>query len=160
MSASQRAAVAVTLLPHITETVSQSRAEKVRAAWQRKREQGCQSFLTDNLADAGETVTSRAIAAQMMRASDGYVKDALRVQQDAPELFEQLHAGKVTLQEALRTLDGTTTDARTQQVKAARTRLNRLLRELETHPDSLARLETFLDQSAGAAEVELRAPRN
>jgi len=87
MTTSQRAAVAVTLLPHITETVSQNRIEKVRAAWQRKREEGCLSNLTSNL-DAEECpVSSRAIAAHMMRVSDGYVANALRIQQDAPGLW-------------------------------------------------------------------------
>jgi len=152
MTTSQRAAVAATLLPHIAEEVNQNRIAKLRETLRRKRENECQAVLPDTLEGAGEAVTTRAIAAHMMRVSDGYVRDALRIQQEAPALFEQLHAGQVTMPEALRTLDGTTTDVRTQQVKAACTRLNRILHSLDTHPDFLERFEAFLDQFTYDAE--------
>lgn len=146
MSKPQRAAVAATLLPHITEAVRQNRAEKVRLAWERKRERGCLSKMTTNLDASERPVSARAIAAQMMQVSDGYVANALRIQQEAPELFEQLHAGKITLQDALRKLDGTVSDAQTRQIKTARRRLNRVLSNLETHPGFLDRFEAFLDE--------------
>ena len=145
MTKSQRAAVAVMLLPHITETVRAERLEKVRAAWARKGEGGCQAILPDNLDSTDEAVTSRSLAARMMRVSDGYVRDALRVQQQAPELFAQLHAGSVTLQEALRRIDGETTDAQRREVLATRRQLNRILHNLDRHPDFLKRFRVFLD---------------
>ena len=53
------------------------------------------------LADA-DGATSRAIAANIMGVNDRYVGDAIRLQQDAPELFEEVRLGRVSLQSALR----------------------------------------------------------
>ena len=85
-----------------------------------------------------------------MQVSSGYVGDALRVQREAPELFEQMHAGTLTLQEALRKLDGESDDPERQQIKTSRTHLSRILRSLDKHPDFLERFQAFLNQFTDA----------
>ena len=134
------------LLPHIAEKVAQARIEKVREAWERKREGGCQTEMTGNLGGENTAVTSRALAAHAMQVSEGYVALALRVQQEAPELFEDVRAGRVTLQEAIRRIDGETDDVREREIRSLRREVNGLFRSVDTHPDFLPRLRAFVNQ--------------
>jgi len=48
-----------------------------------------------------------------------------RIQREATEVFRQLHAGTVTMQEALKTFNGEIDDARRQEAKAARSEFSR-----------------------------------
>jgi len=84
-----------------------------------------------------------------MRVSPAYVGSALRIQREAPELFEKLHAGQVTLQAALRVLNGETADAQQQEIKAARSELNQVLRSIDKHPTFLKRLRSLLSEFTG-----------
>ena len=146
ISKTQRATTAVRLLPEVSEMVSQGRLEKVCAAWERKRDGGCLPILANNLETEDSPTSARAIVAAMMQVSSGYVGDALRVQRQAPELFERMHAGTLTLPEALRKLDGESDDPERQQIKASRTHLNRILHHLGRHPNFLERWQAFLSQ--------------
>ena len=145
-SVSQRAAVAALLLPDIAERVAQGRLERVRAAWDAKRDEGCPVNLSDNLDGDSKLTESRMIVGEMMRVSPAYVSRALRIQREAPELFEQMHAGTLTLSEALRRLDGEADSPERQQIKASRTKLNHILRRLDQHPTFLERWQAFLNE--------------
>ena len=126
--------------------VNRGRMKKLRKTLELKWQGECPLDLADTLDNVPERTESRMIASRMMRVSPAYVGFALRIQREAPELFEQLHAGTLTLQEALRILDGESDDPQRQQVKAARSQLNRVLRHLDRHPDFLERFRTFLDE--------------
>ncbi|MBT5606961.1 MAG: hypothetical protein HN742_40210 [Lentisphaerae bacterium] len=71
---------------------------------------------------------------------------AARIQREAPELFEQMHAGQVTIQAALKALNGETDDAEQQHVRASRTRMNRVLRDPERCTPFLERLDALLEE--------------
>ena len=146
ISKTQQATTAVRLLPDVSEMVKQGRLEKVRAAWERKRDGGCLPLMANNPGPADAPVSARVIVAAMMQGSNGYVGDAIRIQREAPELFEQMHAGQVSIKEALRQLDGEADDPERQQIKASRTQLNRILRRLNQHPTFLERWQAFLKE--------------
>ena len=147
-SVSQRAAVAALLLPDIAERVAQGRLERVRAAWDAKRDIGCSPNLGNNQESSDSRTRSHAIAGAMLRVSRGYVEYAVRIQREAPELFGQLHAGMITMQAALKTLSGEVNDAQEREVRAARSDLNRALRNLDKHPDFLKQFREFMAQFA------------
>lgn len=81
-----------------------------------------------------------------MRVSRGYVEYAVRIQRESPELFEQMHAGTLTIQAALKTLNGETDDAQQRRVRASRTRMNRVLRDPERRTPFLERLDALLEE--------------
>jgi len=83
-----------------------------------------------------------------MRVSPAYVSSALRIQREAPELFEQLHAGTITIQVALKTLNGEIGDAQEREIKAARPEFSRVLRNLNQHPDFLTQFRVFMARFA------------
>ena len=67
--------------------------------------------MTRSGGDVEGTASSRAVAADTMGVSGGYVGLAKRVKEAAsPELSEAVRAGDVTLPEAIRRLDGVTDD--------------------------------------------------
>ena len=142
----QRSTVAALLEPKVAEMVAQGRCEKVRAAWDAKRDGGCREKIPDNLGDAIEEVRARQIAGRMMRVNDRYVGFALRIQREAPELFWKVHAGAITLQAALKELNGEVDDAEQQQIKTARTRLSRVFRDPDRRMPFLERLNALLDE--------------
>jgi len=146
---SQRAAVAVLLVPEIAKMVACGRLEKVRAAWERKHDIGCSEKIRNNLETTESRTRTHAIAGAMMRVNFRYVEYAVRIQREAPKLFEKLHAGKVTLQAALRVLNGETDNVQQQEVKAARSEFNLVLRNLAQHPDFLKRFRSFLSEFTG-----------
>ena len=103
------------LLPHISEAVGQARIEKVHETWEHKRDGGCSAKVRSNLETAGPRTRSHAIAGEPMRASHryvGYVKHASRVHREAPALFEEARAGRITIQDARRRISGETDEAR------------------------------------------------
>ena len=140
--------MAALLVPQIAEMVACGRLEKVRAAWEAKRDEGCPINLSDNLDDVPERTESRVIAGRMMRVSPAYVSSALRIQREAPELFEQLHAGTITIQAALKILNGEADDAKEREIRAARSEFNRALRSPDGYPDFLKRFREFMAQFA------------
>ena len=142
--AGQRAAVAAMLMPDVSEMVAQGRLEKVRAAWDAKRAGGCSQKIGNNLGTTDTRTRSHAIVGQMMRVNHAYVEHALRIQRDAPELFKQLHAGTITMQAAIKKLDGESDDVQQQEIKAARSEFNQALRNLNRYPDFLKRFRAFM----------------
>ena len=148
ISTHQRAAVAALLVPEIAEMVARGRLEKVRTAWEAKCGGGCSPNLANNLDEPVKKVDARAIVARMMRVSSGYVGNALRIQREAPELFEQLHAGTITIQAALKILNGEADDAKEREIRAARSEFNRALRSPDGYPDFLKRFREFMAQFA------------
>ena len=143
---SQRAAIAALLVPEIAEMVAQGRLEKVRAAWEAKLDGGCCTNLGSNLPVEDSETRSTAIAGAMLRVSSGYVSQALRLQREAPELFEQLHAGTITMRAALKELSGEVDEAYEQEARAARSDFNRALRNPDRYPDFLQRFREFMAQ--------------
>ena len=119
---------------------------KVRAACEAKRDGGCRANLRDNLSAGNPEVLSAGITGGMMRVGRRYVEYALRLQREAPALFEQLHAGTITMQAAMKTLTGEIDDARRQEIKAARSEFNRALRSPDRYPDFLQRFREFMAQ--------------
>ena len=147
-SVSQRAAIAALLVPEIAEMVNRGRIDRLRRTLELKRQGECPIKLSDTPGEVPERTESCRIAGRMMRVSPAYVGRALRIQREAPELFEQMHAGKITIQAALKTLNGETDDAQQREAKAARSELNRALKNLDRHPDFLTLFHAFMAQFA------------
>ena len=116
------------------------------ANWDAKREGGCLEKTPNNLDDEEPPVSARVIVAKMMRVNDQYVGFALRIQREAPELFWKVHAGELTLQAALKELNGEVDDAAQQQIKTARTRLSRIFHDTDRRMTFLERLNLLLDE--------------
>ena len=142
----QRATIAALLEPDISERVNDGRIEKLRRTLELKREGECTPNLGDTPGDGDKRTESCRIAAKMMRVSHGYVAYALRIQREAPELFWKVHAGELTLQAALKELNGEVDDAEQQQIKTARTRLSRIFRDTDRRMPFLERLNLLLDE--------------
>ena len=125
--------------------VSQGRLEKVRAAWEAKREGGCLQKVANNLRDEEPPVSARVIVAKMMRVNARYVGEALRIRREAPELFGRLHAGEISMQAALEELNGKIDAPHRQEVKTARSEFNRAAND-SRYPDFLERFHAFMAQ--------------
>ena len=146
LSAAQHACIAATVVPRISEETAAGRLRKYRETIARRQGENCLANLPNNLADQDGTVSARLTVARMMKVSDRYVGYALRLQRDAPELFQRVWSGQMTMVAALRELAGETVPEFTQAVKACRQRLNSALRNRQHAPTLLARLNAVLDQ--------------
>ncbi|MBT3381441.1 MAG: ParB N-terminal domain-containing protein [Lentisphaerae bacterium] len=148
LTASQRAAVAVDILPEISEDVNRKRIEKIRQA--RLATSGNQTMANSPESDTNvnAAVTARALAGNMMGVGDNYVGLAKRLKEDAPDLFERVRSGALTLSSALKELNGDPDDPHTARIKSVRGKLNRILRDSDQAPELLDRLETLLAEFA------------
>ena len=107
MAAGVRAAVAVELLPFFEADAKkrQKEAGKEFGRGQEKVPEKIPEAITKtkgiqvNKKQEGE---ARFEAAKSVGVNDRYVQDAKKVKQDAPEVFDRLKAGKITLQDAKR----------------------------------------------------------
>ena len=127
---SQRATIAVRLIPYISPETEQKRLERLKATWERKREEGSlEASLSASRQSKEPEVRTRAIAAQIMGVSEAYVRDALRVQRESPELFEKIWSGHITINAALHQLDGVTDADEVRQIRALRREQNAILRD-------------------------------
>ena len=135
-------------MPRIAEGVNRKRIEKIRQARSGEPAEETLPNLAKSGNEAEGPVSSRVIAAHMMGVSHGYVGLAKRVKEASPELFEKVRVGEVTLSEAIRRLEGITDDARATRVKAVRRPLNKLLRDVESPPAFLGRLEALVAEFA------------
>lgn len=100
------AAVAAELEPHFAEDAKrrQQKAGKEHGRGQKVVEKVPQPI------DAKPSPKARAEAAKSVGVNDRYVSDAKKVKQEAPEVFEKLKAGKITLQDAKREVAKKPTD--------------------------------------------------
>jgi len=148
MTASQRAVVAANLLPHIAEDVNETRIEKIRQARLRALGRESQTLVSGSPDGEAEVVTSRQIAADRMEVSEGYINMVQRLQREAPDVIPEIFAGRLTVNAAIRKLDGVDDDPRTTRVKAARSKLNTLFHTVDDNPEFLDRLEALLAEFA------------
>jgi hypothetical protein len=84
---------------------------KKRQAEQAKRNQPQAATLNVATLPPIEKAKSRQEAAKSVGVGERYVQDAKKVKQEAPEVFEKLKAGKITLQDAKREVAKKPTDA-------------------------------------------------
>ena len=147
LTKSQRAAVAVELIPYISEDVNRRRIEKIRAARQRAKQAEGETWtlMSGSPNEADAAARARDIAAQIMGVSGTYVQMALRGKGEAPDLFRKIWQGQVTVTAAMRQLDNPMPAEAAARVGSLRRRLNAILADLDAHPDFLERFAAFLD---------------
>lgn len=106
MGKSALAAVAAELEPHFAEDAKrrQQKAGKEHGRGQKVVEKVPQPI------DAKPSPKAREEAAKSVGVNDRYVSDAKKVKTEAPEVFERLKAGKITLQDAKREVAKKPTD--------------------------------------------------
>lgn len=138
----QRAVVAMRLIPMMSETVNEQRIEKIRRTLAAKRETEIMSGLTGSQTASTETPTTRAIAADLMGVSDGYVGQALQLQRDAPELFKSICDGSLTVNAAWNQFTSTVKPAITGKQALARKQFRTIM---STIGDDESRLDDLLD---------------
>ena len=146
MGKTQRATVAAILMPHISPDVWQRRAEKISQIRRGTTPDEVRALIPESEDGANPEVRERIIAAQIMGVSDRYVGDALRLQSEDPELFEQARAGKITLTRALRKLKGEQESEVTKHLAAVRKRITRLAGGVADAASFLTDLDHFLDR--------------
>ena len=146
LSAAQLACVAATVIPRISEETAANRLRKYRETVARRQGEDCLSNLTTNPEDGDELVSSRLIVARMMAVSDTYVGYALRLQREAPDLFQRVWSGQMSMPAALRELSDETVPELTQALRAYRRRLKTALQDRQHAPVLLARLNAVLDE--------------
>ena len=145
LSKSQRAAVAATLIPHLSAGIQAKRAERIRQALLQKGDGRILANLPGSSAIQPEAVTARAIAADIMGVSERYVADALRLQREAPDAFAEVRAGKKTLNAALTALAATSAAAKqAAKLRALQSRVNVLTKRAATDRAFFARLEDLV----------------
>jgi ParB-like chromosome segregation protein Spo0J len=98
------AAVAAELEPHFAADAKRRQAEQAR-----RNQPQAKSQKVENLPPI-EKSKAREEAAKSVGVNDRYVSDAKKVKQEAPEVFERLKAGKITLQDAKREVAKKPTD--------------------------------------------------
>jgi hypothetical protein len=88
LTATQRAALAVDLLPELEAEARQR--------------QGARNDLTDHLVEKVPPSSQKArnVAADLVQVNERYVSDAKTIAAEAPELLDQMRAGEIGLQEA------------------------------------------------------------
>lgn len=104
-SASVRAAVAVELEPHFA--ADAERRKKATQGRPRKADQKPEEKIPQV---AERQPQARQEAAKSVGVNDRYVSDAKKVKTEAPDVFERMKAGKITLQDAKREVAKKPTD--------------------------------------------------
>jgi cell pole-organizing protein PopZ len=104
MGKSALAAVAAELEPHFAEDAKRRQAEQAK-----RNQPQAESQKVATLPPI-EKSKSRADAAKSVGVGERYVQDAKKVKAEAPEIFERLKAGKITLQDAKREVAKKPTD--------------------------------------------------
>ena len=106
MNKGSLAAVAAELEPHFAEDAKrrQQKAGKEHGRGQKVVEKVPQPF------DSRPSPKAREEAAKSVGVNDRYVQDAKKVKTEAPEVFERLKAGKITMQDAKREVAKKPTD--------------------------------------------------
>lgn len=120
MGKSALAAVAAELEPHFAEDAKrrQQKAGKEHGRGQKVVEKVPQPIEAKPLPKAREE------AAKSVGVNDRYVSDAKKVKTEAPEVFERLKAGKITLQDAKREVAKKPTDDWRQDERDRQTQVN------------------------------------
>ena len=134
-------AVGAKLMPHISPETEEDRVEKIRAARKLMGYKDKETVVVlprSNLGPDGWGRT-RDLAAATMGVSPTYVQWALCVQREDPELFEKIWKGQITVNAALRVLDGVTETESARRTRALRRELNVLFHDPD--PRFLERLE-------------------
>ena len=144
LSKSQRAKVAVELLPLISEDVNRKRIERLRETLRLKQTGESMLLVADTPDDATGTVLARSLAADLMGVSGAYVQMAIQLKRLNHDMFEQVGAGKISLKAALRQAEGSATDGLSPAARALRQRVTALLRDPARGQDFGARLGEFL----------------
>ena len=145
LSASQRGVVANETQPMVSEDVNAKRIEKIRQTMLEKASGKTSSRLIRTTQEGPKpVVSSQAIVADMLGVSTGYVGHAKRIKEADPELYHEVWAGRVTIPEALRKLDGITDDPRTVRSKKATRGVAKLLRDPGKGAEFLDQLEALL----------------
>jgi len=85
--------------------------------------------MSDTQEQPKATVSSRAVAADRIGVNEGYVWKAKRIKEADQELYEDVRAGRVTIPQALRQLDGISDDPRTIHTKQASQEATKILRD-------------------------------
>ena len=99
MGKSALAAVAAELEPHFAEDAKRRQVRKPKA-----------ESVVEKVPQQTAASKAREEAAKSVGVNDRYVQDAKKVKADAPEIFERLKAGKITLQDAKREVAKKPTD--------------------------------------------------
>ena len=148
LTASQRAVVANEAQPMVAVEVNAKRIEKIRQARLQQLAREFPSILTGSPDSALSPTESRAIAADMMGVSSGYVSHARRIKEADPELYRGVRAGRVTIPEALRKLDVVVDDPQTVRSTRAKRAVAKLLGDPDRQAEFLERLEGLLAEFA------------
>ena len=128
--------------------VEKDRVENIRATRKLLGQNNTETVVLvpqSNLGPAG-SVRTRDIAAAIMGVSPTYVGLAARVRREDPELFEKIWNGQITVNAAIRQLDGVTETPIAGQIRTLRRRLNAAFRKPDLDASSLARIEQVLDE--------------
>ena len=135
-------------MPHISAEVEKHRVEKIRAARKLLGDKNKETVVVlprSNLGPDGWGRT-RDIAAAIMGVSPTYVQRALRVQREDPELFEKIWNGQITVNAAIRILDGVTDTESAREIRTLRRLMNNAFRDPDVDPELLAELKRVLDR--------------
>jgi len=105
-SASVRAAVAVDLEPFFAEDANRRQKQSIKI----REDKGRAVPVEEKVPQLERQPQARQEAAKSVGVNDRYVQDAKKVKADAPEVFERLKAGKISLQDAKREVAKKPTD--------------------------------------------------
>ena len=110
--------------------------------------------------EAERTRLARVVAADMVGVSERYVADAARLEREAPELFQEVWAGRKTVTAAMRELSETAESAIRGHVRSTRSRFAGWMRRAETEErtDVLDAFDEVMDRLDAAAQDEAAAP--
>jgi ParB-like chromosome segregation protein Spo0J len=109
MNKGQLGAIAVELLPFFEKDAERRQKESIKQRDELGRAKPVEEKIPQ-LVKEDRTPQARQEAAKSVGVNDRYVSDAKKVKQEAPEIFEKLKAGKITMQDAKREVAKKPTD--------------------------------------------------
>jgi hypothetical protein len=101
MSPSQFATTAANLMPRFE---AQAAERKRLLSGTRRNADGSKPHVPEIVPGPDQCGEARELAAQAIGANPRYVSDAVRLKRDAPELFKEVHAGRILIPAAMRQL--------------------------------------------------------
>ena len=158
---SQKAVMAYRLLKDkkISERVEKKRREKIAATLKEGKARRMWETNSRNLTAEEKGTRARAIAADMLGINDRYVGYAAQLADKAPDLLEDVFEGKISLVEAVKSLEPAPTaqKAGVRELRGVKRSLESIREKLAGHGEAVAlveKLEAELEAMIEATEAQ------
>ncbi len=141
LSSSQKAVVALNILPCIQEDLQEQRIETLKG--KAKTTKDVELWAEPAPPPEVKEIRTQRLAADVLNVADRYVANAAVLQEKAPEMVKDVLSGEISLPKALKSLKQEAEDPVRKELKGIRRTLKSLAQKAGNYPSLLPLLDTL-----------------